>query len=96
MKIALIGPTNIELISSASGINKDIIVNSARLIGALIARYNHEIVIVPDRGVAVEGLAAYKKSNGPRVIAISPQNESDEQKHTVKCPDNLHHCDEVL
>ena len=95
MKIALIGPTNIDLISSVSGIEKEKIINSARLLGNLIAKYNHEIVVVPDRGVAVEGLISYKEANGVKAIAITPINKTEEQQQTVKCNENIHYCDEI-
>lgn len=97
MKIALIGPTNIDLMSSVSGIEKEKYTDSAKKIGELIAKYKHELVIVPDRGVAVEGLKAYKKEQGPKVVAIVPtQGETSYQQKTVKCDENLQDCDELI
>lgn len=97
MKIALIGPTNIDLMSSVSGIQKDIYLNSAKILGELIAKYNHEIVLVPDRGVAVEGLKAYKNAKGHNVIAIVPNDKGTEyQQKTLKINDHLKDCHEIV
>lgn len=97
MKIALIGPTNIDLMSSVSGISKCVYIDSARKIGELIAKYKHNLVIVPDRGVAVEGLFSYKRMNGPHVIAIYPKKgETEYQSRTVKINEHIKDCNEVI
>lgn len=97
MKIALIGPTNIDLMSSVSGIDKQVYLNSAHILGELIAKYNHEIIVVPDRGVAVEGLKAYRNARGRNVIAIVPNDKGTEyQQKTLKINDHLIHCHEIV
>lgn len=96
MKIALIGPTNLELISEYSGIEINTYINSAKILGKLIADYNHDLVIVPDRGVAVAGLNSYKENNGKNIIAINPtRGATSYQEKTLKCDDNLKLCNEI-
>jgi predicted Rossmann-fold nucleotide-binding protein len=97
MKIALIGPTDITRISSFSEIPEKVYIQSARKLGALIAKYHHELIVVPDRGVAIEGLDSYIEHDGPKAIAISPQcGETEYQKATVKLNDHLTKCQEIV
>lgn len=97
MKIGLIGPTNLDLMSEVSNIDKNLYIRSAQILGEIIAKLGHDLVIVPDRGVAVEGLKSYRIHEGNKVIAIWPQKgETSYQLQTIKIKDNIDCCDEVI
>lgn len=97
MKVALIGPTALDLMSSVSGISKDTYVQAARKVGELVAKHGHELIVVPDRGIAVEGMNSYLENGGKTLTGICPGGEITEyQKTTLKVDDHRSCCHNVV
>jgi len=72
MKVAVLGPTDIAATASAAGLDPAALVRTARQAGAQLAAGGYELVVVPDRGVAVHAAIAYREAHGPRLIGLFP------------------------
>ncbi len=70
--IGLIGPTNLQRISQASGIPEDRYRNAAYGAGRVIAGMSAILTIVPDRGVAVSGMRGYREAQGVWTVGLVP------------------------
>jgi predicted Rossmann-fold nucleotide-binding protein len=101
LTVAVIGPTNVDRIGAAAGISGSSILAAAATVGALLASAGHRLVVVPDRGVAVAALDAYRDAGGPEVIGIAPSDGPSEILDGESVADgsiagNLHRCDVVI
>ncbi|HOG48813.1 MAG TPA: hypothetical protein PLJ35_00915 [Anaerolineae bacterium] len=72
MKVAVLGPTSIAAVAASAGLNPDDYVDLARQAGAQLAARGYELVVVPDRGVAVYASQAYREAHGPRLTGLFP------------------------
>lgn len=73
MKVAVIGPTNQDVIVSMVGMPKEEIEKRCAHIGELIAKNKHELHTCPDDGVTVLVARSYKKSGGKKLIGYVPK-----------------------
>jgi predicted Rossmann-fold nucleotide-binding protein len=94
--VGLIGPTNLQKISRASGIPEDRYRNAAYGAGRVIARMNAILTIVPDRGVAVSGMRGYRESQGAWTVGLVPVGGPSDAVATPNCLENSAACDEVI
>lgn len=94
--IGLIGPTNLERISAASGISLDFYRRCAVEAGRAIAESGAIVALVPDRGVAVHGLKGYRDAGGQWVIGLLPDGGPSDAEATSNCAGNAVACEEIL
>src|SRR5580700_8726631 len=93
--VGLIGPTNLERISSASGVPVAVYEAFARGAAALVARRRLNLALVPDRGVALLGAHAYKAEKGAWIIGLVPDGGPSDSVASSNCRRNAALCDEV-
>jgi predicted Rossmann-fold nucleotide-binding protein len=94
--IGLIGPTNLQRISQASGIPESRYRDAAYHAGRAIARTHAMLTIVPDRGVAVSGMRGYREAQGAWTIGLVPAGGPSDSVATQNCLENSAACDEVI
>ena len=70
--VGVIGPTNVELIESVVPLPAGTLESAARRIGVFLANNDFGLVSVPDRGVGLWVLEAYRSSGGDNSLALSP------------------------
>ncbi len=58
--------------AASTGLDVAAYVDTARLAGAQLAIAGYDLVVVPDRGVAVHAAQAYREAHGPRLIGLFP------------------------
>ncbi len=95
MKIAVIGPSNIERVAAAAGISAEIIKGKAAEAGRLLAARGHELVVVPDQGVAVITAEAYRDSGGKRILGLIPTSGFAAGGATSRVQRNSQLCDKT-
>ena len=96
LTVAVIGPTSVEHVARAAGIDPDKLVMAAEAVGALLAAAGHRLLIVPDRGVAIAALAAYRLAGGPEVVGIVPVSGPSESVADASIASHLDECDVVI
>ena len=94
--VGLIGPTNLQRISQASGIPESRYRDAAYQAGRAIARTQAMLTIVPDRGVAVAGMRGYREAQGAWTIGLAPAGGPSDSVATKNCLENSVACDEVI
>lgn len=94
--VGLIGPTNLQRISQASGIPEQRYRDAAYGAGRVIARMGAILTIVPDRGVAVSGLRGYQEAQGTWTVGLVPEGGPSDAVATPNCVENSASCDEVI
>lgn len=94
--VAVIGPTNLPRIAAATGIPQDRYVAYAGHVGELLAAIGSTLVVVPDRGVAMAALTAYRERGGPWVVGIAPTGGECDPEAQAVGERALRLCDEVL
>jgi hypothetical protein len=94
--VGLIGPTNLQRISQASGIPEDRYRDAAYGAGRVIARMSAILTIVPDRGVAVSGMRGYREAQGVWTVGLVPTGGPSDAVATPNCLENSAACDEVI
>lgn len=95
-RVGVIGPTNLPRIAGASGIPVARYRRCAQAVGRLLARWDLELVVVPDRGVAVLALEAYRAAGGRKVIGLVASGGDSESGATENCLARAHLCDQVV
>ena len=93
--VGLIGPTNLERISQASGIPEKVYADVAFAAGSAIARSGAAMAIFPDRGVAMSGAMGYRHASGAWMMGLVPQGGPSDAVATPNCLENAGDCDEV-
>lgn len=93
MKIAVIGPSSIEGIARAAGIDPARISGAADAAGRLLAAAGHELVVCPDRGVAVIAARAYRAAGGKRIHGLIPVSGDSAQMAISRVESNSGICD---
>ena len=94
--VGLIGPTNLQRISQASGIPESRYRDAAYQAGRAIARTQAMLTILPDRGVAVAGMRGYREAQGAWTIGLAPAGGPSDSVATKNCLENSVACDEVI
>jgi predicted Rossmann-fold nucleotide-binding protein len=94
--VGLIGPTNLQRISAASGISEMHYRDSAYAIGRVIAQSGAALAVVPDRGVALLGMQGYRDAQGPWIIGLTPSGGPSESVATGNCLSNASQCNEIV
>jgi hypothetical protein len=94
--VALIGPTNLPRIARASKIDQAVYESAAAAAGAAVARHGAILMVVPDRGVAMHGLQAYRAAKGRWLIGLTPDGGPADDVASRNCRDNAALCDEVI
>jgi predicted Rossmann-fold nucleotide-binding protein len=94
--VGLIGPTNIRRISQASGLPEQLYRDNALRAGALIAKHQAIMAMVPDRGIAMSGLRGYASAQGAWTIGLVPDGGPSDSVATPNCVENAAACDEVI
>jgi predicted Rossmann-fold nucleotide-binding protein len=94
MKIAVIGPSNIERVAGAAGVDPGKIRKNAADAGRAIATSGHELVVVPDQGVPVIAARAYRDAAGRRVLGLIPTSGHSAKGATSRVQRNSSLCDE--
>ena len=93
MKIAVIGPSIIEKIASAVGVDPRRIEEAADEAGRLLAAAGHELVVCPDRGVPVVAAKAYRAAGGKRVYGLIPRSGDSAQGSISRVESHSGLCD---
>ncbi len=97
MKVAVLGPTNIAAVAASAGLNPDDYVRLAREAGAALAAAGYQLVVVPDRGVAVHAAYAYREAHGPRLIGLFPSGGNGVlDASAVELDEHRHLCDQAI
>ncbi|MDD5555904.1 MAG: hypothetical protein PHN82_01505 [bacterium] len=96
MKVAVIGPSDIDTVARAAGVGAGLIREAAAETGRLLAAAGHELVVCPDRGVAVIAAAAYKEAGGRRLRGLIPTAGDAAAGSPGRVQRNRPLCDEVL
>jgi len=94
--VGLIGPTNLQRISTASGISEAHYRDTAYAVGKVIARAGASLAVVPDRGVALLGMQGYRDAEGPWIVGLTPSGGPSESVATGNCLSNAAQCDEII
>jgi len=74
MKVAVLGPGNIELISKHSKMNEQEVQELIDELGKFLASEDVELIMAADRGIAFEVAKKYKKYGGKKVYGVNPQS----------------------
>jgi predicted Rossmann-fold nucleotide-binding protein len=94
--VGLIGPTNLQRISTASGIPEAHYRDTAYAAGRVIAQSGAALAVVPDRGVAVLGMQGYRDAEGPWIVGLTPSGGPSESVATANCFSNATQCNEIV
>jgi hypothetical protein len=92
----VIGPTSVERVANAAGVDPARVLAAAGSVGSLVAAGSHRLMVVPDRGVAVAALTAYRRAGGPEVVGIVPVSGPSEAAADVSIASHLGECDVVI
>ena len=95
-RVAVIGPTNLPRIARASGSPLTRYRRCAQAVGRLLARLDFDLVVVPDRGVAILALEAYRSAGGRNVIGLIPSGGDSDAGATENCLARVHVCDQII
>lgn len=95
MRVAVIGPSDIDRVAAAAGVAAERIAVSAAEAGRLLARFGHELVVCPDRGVPVIAAEAYRAAGGRRVRGLIPASGDSAAGSLSRVQRNRALCDEV-
>jgi len=93
MKIAVIGPSDIERVAQAAGVDPTKIHAAADEAGRLLASAGHELVVCPDRGVAVVAAKAYRAAKGKGIHGLIPISGDSAQSASSRVEINSALCD---
>lgn len=80
MKVAILGPGNIELISKYTDLSEEDIKKFIHDFGKFLAENDFEIVIAVDRGIPYEVAKVYKTHDGKKVYGVNPQSHEKYDK----------------
>jgi len=94
MRVAIIGPSNIDRVSHAAGIAPDRIRDSAAEAGRMLAASGHELIVVPDQGVPVIAAAAYREAGGKKISGLIPTSGHSAKGSTTRVQRNKILCDD--
>jgi hypothetical protein len=95
MKVGIIGPSNIPGVSAAAGVEAARLEAEASRAGSVIAAAGHEIIVVPDRGVAVIAARSYRAAGGRKIIGLIPGTGYSADGATGRVHLNSVLCDEL-
>ncbi len=96
MRIGVIGPTDIDITSTAAGLDPEVCKRVAREAGQSLARNGFEVVVVPDRGVGLLAAEAYRSAGGRRLVGIIPRGGTSGQEATSCCDQHRQLCHEIV
>ena len=96
IRVGIIGPTDINVTSRAAGLDPAACEHAARRAGESLAQRGYDVVVVPDRGVALLAAQAYRAAGGRRLIGIIPHGGTSAQAATTRCEDHRHLCHETV
>lgn len=97
MRVAVLGPTDIAAVAAHAGLEPEEYVRAARRAGAQLAAAGYELVVVPDRGVAVHAAKAYREAHGPRLIGIFPSGGNGVlDGSAVRLDEHRYLCDQAI
>jgi predicted Rossmann-fold nucleotide-binding protein len=96
LRIGIIGPTDIALTSRAAGLDPAVCEHTACAAGEALARNRYEVVLVPDRGVALLAAESYRRAGGKRLIGIIPHGGTSAQAATACCEAHRNLCHETV
>lgn len=95
MKVAVIGPSNIERVAEAAGVSAARIREKAAEAGRLLAAAGLELVVVPDQGVPVIAAQAYRGAGGKKIFGLIPRSGCSAKGATSRVQRNSRLCDET-
>lgn len=72
--IAVIGPSNPARVARASGMPEEAYALAAYRVGELLAARGARMVVVPDRGVALDAMSGYLDAGGTDLIGLAPSS----------------------
>ncbi|NIO72256.1 MAG: hypothetical protein GTN71_25335 [Anaerolineae bacterium] len=96
MKVAIIGPTDVPKVASAAGLEAEAYQRCVTEAATELARRGHELVVVPDRGIALWAAEVYRQAGGPKVIGLIPSGGTGIQEEISECQKHRHLCDVVI
>jgi predicted Rossmann-fold nucleotide-binding protein len=96
MRIGIVGPTNIDVTARAAGVDPATVVEAARAAGENLAQRGYEMVVVPDRGVALLAAQTYRRAGGHRLIGVIPHGGTSAQAATSCCEAHRDLCHETV
>ncbi len=94
LRVAVIGPTDIDVTSRAAGLDPGICAQVTTAAGESLAAHGYTVVLVPDRGVALLAAEAYHRAGGPHLVGILPRGGTSAQQATSCCEQHRDLCDE--
>jgi len=74
MKIGILGPGNISLISKYTRLSEKDVQDFVENFGKFLAQKGFEIVIAVDRGIPYEVAKVYKRNGGKKVYGVCPES----------------------
>jgi hypothetical protein len=96
MRVAVIGPTNVARVGGAAGIDPDAYTRAAAAVGRLLAAAGAELIVVPDRGVAIAAMDAYLACGGPWLTGLCPSSGVSEPAAAVAVREHRDRCHEIV
>jgi len=92
MRVGIIGPTNIDGTARAAGVDPTAVEQAARAAGRDLAVRGHDVVVVPDRGVALLAAEEYRRAGGQHLIGVIPHGGTSAQAATSCCEAHRNLC----
>ncbi len=77
MKISLLGTGDISKISKHTPMSEAELTNLIKQIAKLLAEKQHEIVIIPNKGIPLEIVKIYKQEGGKKIFGVVPIKDKD-------------------
>jgi hypothetical protein len=96
VRVAIIGPTDVPKVALAAGLEAAAYRRCVIEAATELARRGHELVVVPDRGIALWAAEVYRQVGGPRVIGLIPSGGTGVQEEVSECQKHRHLCDVVI
>jgi len=96
LRVAVIGPTNIQRVGAAAGIAPHVYIDAAYEVGRQLAAGGHTLIVVPDRGVAVAAMEAYLDEKGRHLVGICPSSGVSEPAAVLGISKWRDRCHEVV
>lgn len=75
MRVSVLGTGDLTKVPRHTKISEEELKQLINDLGKLIAQKGHEIVVIPDRGIPVEVVKAYKENSGKKVYGIVPTKD---------------------
>ena len=92
-KVGIIGPTNMEKLSSLTGKSEEFLLKEAETVGKIVASYGYELWVNSDGGMVSAVARGYKGGGGKKLVILYPKKgepwPNKHAKHHVQYADRV-------